>query len=215
LLQTVSPRTLLPVLHRIALLSAGIALLCAVVLFFATNKLPASRGGWAALILCVFALPLFAVTSGTTYAVQASSSTEFCLECHEMGDYGRSLFVDDHTVLPATHYQNRLVQRDHACYACHADYAMWGNVKAKLNGLKHVWVHYLGEIPDTFELYQPYPNSNCLHCHADGRRYVEAAPHVDKLEAMANDEVSCLTCHGKGHALDQVEAGNFWLGPTP
>src|SRR5690606_28526758 len=115
--------------------------------------------------------------------------------------------------LPATHYQNRLVERDHACYECHTDYAMWGDFKAKINGLKHVWVHYIGEIPEEIELYQPYPNYNCLHCHADGRRYVEAAPHQGQLKVLPSGEVSCLTGHGKGHALEQVEEGNLWLGP--
>jgi cytochrome c-type protein NapC len=88
---------------------------------------------------------------------------------------------------------------------------MWGDFKAKLNGLKHVWVHYLGEIPEEFELYQPYPNHNCLHCHEDARSYVEASPHHGQFEAMRADEVSCLKCHGQGHGLDQLEEGNLWL----
>jgi cytochrome c-type protein NapC len=199
------------VVQPLALITIAFALLCAVVLFFAVDKLPGTRGGWVAVILCVGILPALATTSGTSYAVKASSTTEFCLECHEMGDYGRSLFVDDRTVLPATHYQNRLVDRDSACYACHTNYAMFGDVKAKLNGLKHVYVHYLGEIPTELELYEPYPNYNCLHCHEDGRRYIEAAPHADKLEVLASGETSCLECHGRGHALEQVDEGNFWL----
>lgn len=200
-------------LQSIALLITALALLGALVLLFAGDRLPGSRGGWIAVVLAVCVLPAIATTSGTTYAVKASSTTEFCLECHEMGEYGRSLFIDDRTVLPAVHYQNRLVDRDHTCFVCHTDYAMFGDFKAKLNGLKHVWVHYVGDVPETFELYQPYPNHNCLHCHEDGRRYVESPVHADKLEALTNNEISCLKCHNRGHALEQVEEGNFWLGP--
>jgi cytochrome c-type protein NapC len=201
------------VLRTIVLLTVVVALLCALILFFAIDKLPHSRGGWIAVVLGVACLPLLATTGGTTYAVQTSSTTEFCLECHEMGNYGRSLFVDDPAVLPAVHYQNRLIDRDETCYECHTDYAMFGDVKAKLNGLKHVYVHYLGEVPEELELYEPYPNYNCLHCHEDARRFTAAVPHADKLEQLRTGEVSCLKCHGRGHALDQVEEGNFWLGP--
>jgi hypothetical protein len=63
------------------------------------------------------------------------------------------------------------------------------------------------------ELYQPYPNSNCLHCHEDGRSYVEAQPHRDRLDALAAGETSCLKCHARGHAFEQIEEGNLWLGP--
>ena len=199
-------------MQTIALLTAGFALVCALILFFAVDRLPATRGGWIAVGMCVCVLPLLATSGSTGYAVKASSSTEFCLECHEMGDYGRSMFLDDKTVLPATHYQNRLVERDKACFACHTDYAMFGDMKAKVTGLKHVYVHYLGEEPEEFELYQPYPNYNCLHCHEDGRRYAEFPLHADKLDQLSSGEVSCLSCHTKGHALEQVEEGNFWLG---
>jgi cytochrome c-type protein NapC len=206
-------RKMPPVTQTIALLTAAIALVCAVALFFAVDKLPASRGAWIVVGLIVCALPALATTVGTSYAVKASSSTEFCLECHEMEEYGRSLFIDDRAVLPAVHYQFRLVDRDQVCYSCHTDYAMWGDVKAKLNGLQHVWVHYLGEVPETLELYQPYPNYNCLHCHEDARSYVEVAAHQSQFEALSSGERSCLECHGQGHALERLEEGEFWLGP--
>lgn len=199
-------------LQAVALLTIAVALVAALVLFFTIDKLPRSRGGWIVVILIVCALPLLATGGGTTHAVQSSSTTEFCLECHEMGDYGRSLFIDDPRVLPAVHYQNRLIDRDQTCYACHTDYAMFGDIKAKVNGLMHVYVHYLGEVPEQIELYQPYPNYNCLHCHEDARRFVASPAHANDLERMRSGEVSCLTCHGQGHALEQVEEGNLWLG---
>jgi len=201
------------VLHAIALLTVGLALLAAIVLFFAVDEVPLRRGGWVAVVACVGILPLLGTASGTSHAVATSSTTEFCLECHEMQEYGRSLFIDDASVLPATHYQNRLVPRESACYACHKDYAIFGDLKAKLNGLRHVWVHYLGDVPEQMDLYQPYPNANCLHCHEDARRYLDAGPHQDRLDALASGEESCLACHGKGHAFEQVEEGNLWLAP--
>lgn len=191
----------------------GVALTSIVVglvLSFSADRLVGSTAGRLMMLVGVGVLPLLTLGVGATHAVKASSSTEFCLECHEMEPYGKSLFLDDRAVLPAVHYQKRLIDRDETCYACHTDYALFGDMKAKINGLKHVWVHYMGEPQEPLELYQPYPNYNCLHCHEDARGYVEAAPHKDKLEALRAGEESCLKCHGRGHAIEQVEVGPFW-----
>jgi cytochrome c-type protein NapC len=193
------------------LLVALVAIVAGFMLYFSSERLVASRAGRLAMLLGVALLPSVALVGGASYAYEESSTTEFCLSCHEMDNHGKSLFVDDTTALPAVHYQKRLVDRDHACFACHTDYAMFGDVKAKINGLRHVWVHYLGEAPETLELYAPYSNANCLHCHDDARSFVEAAVHHDHLDALYTGEQSCLQCHAKGHALDQVEQGNFWL----
>ena len=194
-----------------AVFVAVIALCVAFALYFVAPRIVGSMPGRLALLCGVFFLPLAAVGTGVEQAYRESSSTTFCLSCHEMGNHGRSMFIDDRTVLPAMHYQMRLVDRDHACFECHTNYTMFGDVEAKLDGLKHVWVHYLGEVPETFELYQPYPNSNCLHCHDDGRSYLEMPAHAGHFEAMASGEESCLSCHKAGHALDLVEEGQFWL----
>ena len=101
-----------------------------------------------------------------------------------MQRHGKSLFVDDKHALAAVHYQNRLVERDSICYSCHKDYALFGDVKAKLNGLRHVWAHYVAGVPASLALYQPYPNANCLHCHDDARRFVEHPPHRPVIDAL-------------------------------
>lgn len=189
------------------------AIVAAFILYFAAPRLAGSTAGRLALLCGVFFLPLVAVTTGAGHAYQESSTTTFCLGCHEMGNHGRSLFVDDRSVLPATHYQKRLIDRDHACFQCHGNYTMFGHLEAKVAGLQHVWVHYLGEVPEQFELYEPYPNGNCLHCHDDGRAYLEMPAHVGHFDELASDEESCLTCHKAGHALDLVEEGRFWI-PT-
>jgi cytochrome c-type protein NapC len=201
-------------LQSIVYVTAAVAIVLGLFLSMRADKLVGSTAGRLALLLGIGVLPLLTVTGGTVHAVQESSSTEFCLECHEMEAYGKSLFLDDNSVLPAVHYQKRLIERDQTCYACHTDYALFGGVSAKLNGLKHVWVHYMGEVPapGEMELYQDYPNYNCLHCHDDARSYMEASPHEGKFEEMRAGEKSCLECHGQGHALDKVEAGEFWLG---
>jgi nitrate/TMAO reductase-like tetraheme cytochrome c subunit len=189
-----------------------VAVVAAFILYFAAPRLVGSTAGKLALLFGIVFLPSVAVATGAAYAFQASSTTAFCNSCHEMTPYGKSLFVDDRAVVPAVHYQRRLVDRDHACFECHTNYAMFGSVQAKLDGLRHVWVHYLGEIPETFELYEPYPNRNCLHCHDDARGFLEAVPHAGKFEALLADEQSCLECHHAGHGHDRVARGEYWQG---
>lgn len=195
----------------VALLTTVVAMVAAFILYFGAPRLAGSVAGKLALLLGVVLMPIAAMLGGTGYVFDASSRTEFCVSCHEMESHGQSLFLDDPTVLPAMHYQKRLIDRDHACFECHTNYAMFGDLQAKANGLGHVWVHYFGDNQGPFTLYEPYPNHNCLHCHDDSRSYLEAAGHAGQFEALQADEVSCLKCHSAGHAHQQVEEGNFWL----
>jgi len=71
-------------------------------------------------------------------------------------------------------------------------------------------VHYLGKVPDRFTLYQPYSNRNCLHCHEDARRFVEAAPHQGLMPALASGQTSCLRCHNLAHDLTAARTRPGW-----
>jgi cytochrome c-type protein NapC len=188
----------------------AVALLVGLVALLGFRPLAATRWGRAALLVAIALLPISVSLAGLEAGVEESSRTRFCLSCHEMKDHGRSLFVDDRQALAAVHYQNRLIDRDRVCYACHTDYALFGDVKAKLAGLRHVWVHYFGTVPERFSLYQPYKNANCLHCHEDARRFVESAPHQGILPKLAAEETSCLSCHRVTHDLAEARAGELW-----
>lgn len=176
----------------------------------AADHLIRHRVGHLVLLVAAVILPLGVSAGGALVGVTRSSRTNFCVDCHEMQAYGQSLFVNNPEALSAVHYQKRLISRDSTCFACHTDYAMFGDVKAKLNGLKHVWVHYVSGPPEKLELYQPYPNHNCLHCHDDARSFLEVPDHLDEMPALRENKKSCLECHEVGHDLEGVKAGNFW-----
>ncbi|MES1207664.1 MAG: NapC/NirT family cytochrome c [Pseudomonadota bacterium] len=192
----------------IVALVAGLAILA--LLYAGARSLGMQTTGRVVLLVGLVALPILLSAGNISYGVHQSSTTAFCLSCHEMRQYGKSLFVDNRQSLAAVHYQNRLVERETVCYSCHKDYAMFGDVTAKLNGLRHVWAHYIAGVPKKIELYKPYPNSNCLHCHDDMRRFVEAPAHKPVLGALYAGTTSCLACHRVAHDLASVEAGNFW-----
>jgi len=186
------------------------ALAIVALVYFGVDALSQHRWGRVALLIGIVAIPLLVSAGSVSSGVHESSRTSFCLSCHEMQRYGMSLFADNRAALAATHYQNRLVERESTCYSCHTDYALFGGVKAKLNGLRHVWVHYFGKVPEKIALYQPYPSANCLHCHEDARRFVEAAPHQPILGALYDGSTSCLGCHNVAHDKAAVDAHKLW-----
>jgi len=197
---------------EVGLMVAGLVASLAVALaaLAAVEHLAEHRRGKLVLFAAVLVLPVVMSGIGIVRGVSRSSATDFCVSCHEMQDYGKSLFVDNPDALSAVHYQKRLISREGTCFACHTNYAMFGDVSAKLNGLKHVWVHYVGGAPDKLELYQPYPNHNCLHCHDDARSFVDVEEHREEMAVIRDGTKSCLECHEVGHDLEGVKAGKFW-----
>jgi cytochrome c-type protein NapC len=189
-------------------LTAGILIIA--LLFYGASALGGQTVGRLVLLVGLLALPLLLSVGNISYGLHESSSTSFCLSCHEMQRHGKSLFVDNRQALAAVHYQNRLVDRDTVCYSCHKDYAMFGDVTAKLNGLRHVWAHYIAGVPKKIELYQPFPNSNCLHCHDDSRRFVDGPAHHPLLGALYAGTTSCLSCHRVAHDMAKVDADELW-----
>jgi cytochrome c-type protein NapC len=177
----------------------------------------ASRGGKILAFLVLFVLPLLCMAIGVSSEVERSKSTSFCLSCHVMEPYGRSLRVDDPSYLAAAHFQNHRVPADQACYTCHTNYAMFGGVRAKMHGLRHVYVQYLGKLPQQIHLYEPYNNRECLHCHLGARSFEEGAMHnadPDLLPTVKANKMSCLSsgCHDVVHNVGQLSNVKFWKG---
>src|SRR5215831_2026186 len=134
-----------------------------------------------------------------------------------MQNYGKSLLIDDPSYIPARHFQNNLVPRERACYTCHTTYTLFGGVQAKIRGLRHLYVEYLGQPPkaEEIKLYEPYNNRECLHCHLGARRFEEASAHQksrDLLGRMKSNQLSCSSsgCHEFIHDAGSLGQMNFW-----
>jgi hypothetical protein len=92
-------------------------------------------------------------------------------------------------------------------------------VKAKLGGLKHIYVYYLGTppAPENIKLYEPYNNRECLHCHAGARSFEEGAVHTadpDLIPALKANKTSCISsgCHEIVHDVGKLKDATFWKG---
>ncbi len=168
------------------------------------------RGGQVLGFVAFFVLPLALTSFGVAAHLEHSKSTEFCLSCHVMEPYGESLMIDAEEYVPAAHFQNSLIPRDQVCFTCHTTYTMYGDLRAKLQGLQHVYVYYLGTVPEKIELYQPYNNRECLNCHNDGRRFEENELHIEVRAELASNETSCLECHDAIHDVTALNNLPKW-----
>jgi cytochrome c-type protein NapC len=178
-------------------------------------SLVVARGGRILAFLALFVLPLLVTGVGTEAQIEHSKSTRFCLSCHVMAPYGRSLLVDDPSYVPARHFQNNRVPRDAACFTCHTDYTLFGDYKAKLRGLRHVYVNYIGTVPNPIKLYEPYNNRECLHCHGGARTFEENEVHQPIRAELAKNTTSCLECHDTIHNAHGLAGVKMWKEKMP
>jgi len=206
-------------MNRVVLIETAFVVVTIVlaVLVAVRAELTRARGGKVFAFLALFILPVLAVWGGFSEQMQRSTSTQFCLSCHVMTDFGRSLYVNDPSYVPARHFQNNFVPRDHACFTCHTDYTMFGDYRAKWRGVHHVLVEYFGTVPKPIDikLYSPYNNRECLHCHLGARRYEEASEHhkdPTTLARAASNQLSCMSsnCHDIVHDVDTLKDASFW-----
>ena len=110
------------------------ALIIAVILIaiiVARPAVTATRGGKIFAFVALFLLPVLCVFAAGDQHIERTKQTTFCLSCHIMEPYGKSLYVDSSQYVPAAHFQNHRIPVDEACYTCHTDYALYGGVRAK------------------------------------------------------------------------------------
>jgi cytochrome c-type protein NapC len=175
-------------------------------------SLTEETGGKILAFVALFIVPVIALAVGGSSHLEKSKKTEFCLSCHVMEPYGQSLFIDDPAYIPANHFQNSRVPQVEACYTCHTQYTMFGGATAKLRGLKHVAINYFGRIPEELELYSPYENRECLHCHDGARSFEEQEIHDAMSDDLKANEISCLDCHNLSHNVNELSGLKLWKG---
>jgi cytochrome c-type protein NapC len=200
----------------VAVLAITIVVACLVVL---RPGLTAVRGGKILAFLGFFIFPAMAAMLGFESHLERSKETSFCLTCHIMGPYGRSLYVDDPSFIPAAHFQNARIPRDQACYTCHTDYSIYGGFKSKVRGLHHIYAQYLTTPKQPIKLYSAYNNRECLHCHLGARSFEQGAVHTADSQTMQDiksNKLSCTSsgCHGNVHNVAQAGGVKYWK-PEP
>jgi cytochrome c-type protein NapC len=199
-----APTGILVALIVLTIVLAAVFLLRPTITGGATGKI------LAFVALCV--LPALCIGTGMSTHMQRSEQTKFCVSCHSMENYGKSLYVDDPNYIPAQHFQNHRVPADMACYACHADYTIYGPLKDKLQGITRIYKQYVSRPPERIQIRGGYSNLQCLHCHAGARSFEENPVHVAVMDSLTSNQMSCISmgCHDTVHNASQVNHLKMW-----
>lgn len=160
--------------------------------------------------LCV--LPALCIDAGMSTHMERSEQTKFCISCHAMDNYGKSLYVDDPKYIPAQHFQNHRVPADNACFACHADYTIYGPLKDKIRGVTRIYLQYVSKPPEHITIPGGYNNNQCLHCHNGARSFEENPVHIVIMDTLTSNQLSCISsgCHDTVHNPSEVDHLKMW-----
>jgi cytochrome c-type protein NapC len=197
----------------IGLLIAQIILSIVLACIFLFRPSVTVTAGWKIVaFIGLFVLPALCIVGGMNAHVQRSEQTSFCISCHVMAPYGRSLYIDDAKFIPAQHFQNHRVPADMACISCHADYSLYGTLFDKLRGLKRIYFQYVSTPPDPGSIRIPggFKNGQCLHCHLGARSFQENPVHSAVMDTLTSNQLSCLTCHDMVHDIANLSHDKFW-----
>ena len=167
--------------------------------FFYRQRLHGRTYHWL-LLIGLFVLPLVALTSTVTTVFEETKNVSSCAACHVMTPFVNDMVNADSTTLAARHYKNRWIPAQQ-CYSCHTTYGFHGALAAKYAAVRH-WVLYVtGTWTEPIKHYGPYPNANCLACHAGAQRFEERVNHRSLAADLAANRVSCVSCHGSPHPV--------------
>jgi len=180
----------------------GFAVLNIVLLAFAWRSLrgsglTATARGW--LLVAVGLVPLMVAFLSFAHGLEGSTSVAACGSCHVMTPFVEDLRSVKSDTLAATHFKNRYIL-DHQCYTCHSDYGLGGTLKAKFEGLGHVWRYTTGTYALPIKIASPYPNVRCLGCHGASQKFLNSSGHPkEEVPNLMAGKTSCLDCHGPAH----------------
>lgn len=183
-----------------ALLSASIAV------WYLLAKPPLTFYTKLILLAGIAVFPISASMSTSIEGYQVTQTQAFCGACHNMTPYTDDAMVPFNEGLAAVHSKNDLFG-NRSCYVCHADYGMFGAVTTKIGGMHHVWAYYMTwNDGDKIELYKPFSNDACTHCHSmTAPQWRETPDHKGAGEDLKSNKVSCLGagCHGPSHPFSK------------
>jgi len=156
--------------------------------------------------LFIVLLAMLSASKGQTSGFFDTSSTDYCLSCHEMKRYQDELKASSHA--------KDAQKKDIGCSQCHIPPSGLRYLSIKLIfGAKDLYAHYFGETNDLDRLkLQQFtrrfiPDENCIACHKDLTKNVKNEPlsplgklahdaYLDvKGEKSGNTRSNCAGCH--------------------
>jgi cytochrome c-type protein NapC len=179
------------------------------------------------LLLAIGVFPLGTAATGNVAGYHATKTREFCGSCHVMTPYAADSEDPTSTSLAARHGRNEDFGHEN-CYACHADYGMFGTITTKIGGMRHVYEYVFNyrntPINDFFveiEIRKPFQNATCMRCHStQNPLFNTIGDHVSTRDDIRSGKLSCASagCHGPAHPFSKAakeKARGAGVHPAP
>lgn len=187
----------------------------AICIHFLLARPPLTASIKVALLFGLGLLPIGAALTGNVQGFEATKTRRFCGGCHLMTPYTADAGDPRSRSLSARHGRNALFGEEN-CYACHADYGMFGTVVTKIGGMRHVVLDMtefrnvsLAEAKNRIRLRTPFPNHNCMHCHStENELWLGRSDHRALLQDLRSERIGCASpgCHGYAHPFTKNAA---------
>lgn len=156
-------------------------------------------------ILC---LVLFGLVIPMT-AMQFENHNSFCASCHTEGEqtfYDRST-ASDPVDLASIHD----IKGQARCIDCHTGPGIIGRYGGLMAGSTDLINFFSGHYPQPAALEEPYPDANCLKCHADIFQKQEFNNHfhvfLPRWQAVDKNAATCVSCHLSHDITGDVKIG--------
>ncbi len=195
----------------LALATAGLSAIA--ILWHLIRRPVLTRMTKLVLLFGIGILPIATAMNGNVAGYHATKTMHFCTTgCHVMAPYGADSLDRASTSLASRHARNAAFGSEN-CYACHADYGMFGTITTKIGGMRHVYeylLHYhsmpIEESLVTIQLRKPFRNDACIRCHStEGPLWNQVGDHSSTRDAVRAGSVSCASegCHGFAHPFSK------------
>ena len=158
--------------------------------------------GGAAIALIVFGLVI------PLTAMQFENHNSFCASCHTQDEenyYKQSLVAP---VDLASFHESKNASR---CIDCHTGPGIIGRYGGLMAGATDLISYFSGHYPQPAALEEPYPDANCLKCHADIAQRQDFNNHfhvfLRRWQALDRNAATCVSCHVSHDSTGDVKIG--------
>lgn len=197
----------------LAAITIGFAIFSALIVIWYLLRRPLlTRSTKITLLFGIGLLPLGAAMSGNYAGFEATKERRFCGSCHVMTPYSNDSGNPKSETLAARHGRNEMFGHEN-CYACHADYGMFGTITTKIGGMRHVYLYLteyhsmsLDEAREKIHIIKPFSNEACMRCHSTRSPVWNAVgDHASTLHRVRAGTLSCASdgCHGPAHPFSK------------
>ncbi len=130
-------------------------------------------------------------------AMQFENHNGFCASCHTEGEqtfYDRSLKT---SAVDLASLHN--IKGQARCIDCHTGPGIIGRYGGLMAGSTDLISYFSGHYPQPAKLEEPYPDANCLKCHANITQKDDFQNHFHvflvRWQAIDKNAATCVSCH--------------------